>query len=161
MKACCFLRMDKTYVGKSEQILSKVVMKVLGVARKRRRERYNCCSEKTRSQLYVSTVLGQGQVQWLQSKKPRLVLRGAFCTDQKALPKIAGLDIVVKLCDDRGLNNSIPDEGPKKKTIKKKKKSVFKNAVEKSDRSRKATTDGLGVWRGSRCEDKWVRSLRN
>lgn len=152
MKACCFLRMDKTYVGKSEQILSKVVMKVLGVARKRRRERYNCCSEKTRSQLYVSTVLGQGQVQWLQSKKPRLVLRGAFCTDQKALPKIAGLDIVVKLCDDRGLNNSIPDEGPKKKTIKKKKKISLQKCcgeirpLKKSYNRRLRSVKGKQVW---------------
>lgn len=57
---------------------------------------------------------GRDRYNDFKAKKPRLVLWGAFCTDQKALPKIAGLDIIVKLCDDRGLNNSIPDEGPKK-----------------------------------------------
>lgn len=30
------------------------------------------------------------------------------CIDQKTLPKTAGTDTIVKLCDDRGLRNGIP-----------------------------------------------------
>lgn len=47
-------------------------------------------------------------------RKTRLVSWGAFCVDEKVLPKTASPGTVVKLCDDRGLNNSIADGGPKK-----------------------------------------------
>lgn len=46
-------------------------------------------------------------------QKIRLVSWGAFCTDQKALTKTVGPGTVVKLCDNRGLKNSISDGGPK------------------------------------------------
>lgn len=35
-------------------------------------------------------------------QKTRLVSWGAFCIDQKVLPKTVGPDTVAKLCDDRG-----------------------------------------------------------
>lgn len=37
--------------------------------REKEKDRYNCCSDKTTSHLYVPSVLGQGQLQWLQKKK--------------------------------------------------------------------------------------------
>lgn len=68
------------------------------------------CLERKRRKIHLlqredkePSVLGQGQVWWLQSKKTRLVSWGTFCIAQKVLPKTAGRDPVVKLCDDRGL----------------------------------------------------------
>lgn len=87
-------------MGKSEQILSKAVMRVLGVARgdrsrimevlEREEEKdiYNCCSEKTRSQLDVPIVLGQGQVRWLQSKKLDWSPGVCFLSDRKHYLKL-------------------------------------------------------------------------
>lgn len=80
-------------------------------------------------------------------RKTRLVSWSAFCVDEKVLPKTASPGTVVKLCDDRGLNNSIADGGPKKPQ---KTKADFKSAVEKSVLSGKATTYCLGEQRRSR-----------
>lgn len=65
-----------------------------------------------------------GQMRAVASKpKARVGSWGTFYIDQTTLLKSRGPDTVVKLCDDRGLNNSIPDRGQKKNKLNLKKKS--------------------------------------
>lgn len=45
----------------------KRITKVL--EREKEKDRFNCCSDNTTSHLYLPSVLGQGQLQWLQRKK--------------------------------------------------------------------------------------------
>lgn len=51
-------------------------------------------------------------------QKARVVSWDKFYVDHKVvLLKTTGLDAVVKLCYDRGLNNSIPDKEQTKTTV--------------------------------------------
>lgn len=116
--------MDEMYVGKFEQILwrdfwelqeetGRVLTKLL--EREKEKDRCNCCSENATNHLYGPSILVQGQLQWLQRKKIRLVSWRAFCIDQNMLLKTVGSDTVVNCMLTRGLNNRIPHGGPKKK----------------------------------------------